>query len=159
MNTRIWQLDDEAATQAHAASIARVIQGSLIIYLHGELGAGKTRWSRGFLRALGWQNSVKSPTYTLIETYELARGTIYHLDLYRLADSQELEFLGLRDMLQEQSAIWLIEWPERGEGGLPGADLSVALQYKILPETGRIMTVTAFTPRGKVVLNALSELP
>ena len=91
---------------------------SLIVYLKGDLGAGKTTLVRGFLRGLGYKGTVKSPTYTLIEPYRIAGKSICHLDLYRLADAEELEYLGVRDLLQEETVL-LIEWPERGEGVLP----------------------------------------
>jgi len=96
------------------------------IYLNGDLGAGKTTWVRGFLSACGVSAAVRSPTYTLIELYDLGGMTAVHLDLYRLQDESELEALGLRDWAAP-GYLWLIEWPERAAGRLPPADLSVAL--------------------------------
>lgn len=98
-----------------------------VIYLTGDLGAGKTTLTRGFLRALGAQGSVRSPTYTLVEFYELGGLTALHLDLYRLREPSELDELGLRDWAKPHH-VWLIEWPDRGAGRLPGADLSLELR-------------------------------
>jgi tRNA threonylcarbamoyladenosine biosynthesis protein TsaE len=98
----------------------------IVVYLSGDLGAGKTTFARGFLRAIGITTPVRSPTYTLLETYEAVAFTVVHLDLYRLRDPDELEPLGLRD-LARPSYVWLIEWAERGAGWLPPADLEVRL--------------------------------
>jgi tRNA threonylcarbamoyladenosine biosynthesis protein TsaE len=97
-----------------------------VIYLTGELGAGKTTLTRGFLRALGVTGAVRSPTYTLVEAYEVGALTAVHLDLYRLRDPSELDNLGLREWARP-GHIWLVEWPERGSDRLPGADLVVGL--------------------------------
>ena len=97
-----------------------------VVYLTGDLGAGKTTLARGFLRALGVTGAVRSPTYTLVEVYETGGLTTVHLDLYRLSDPAELDHLGLREWAQK-GHLWLIEWPERGSGRLPGADLAVVL--------------------------------
>jgi tRNA threonylcarbamoyladenosine biosynthesis protein TsaE len=93
-----------------------------VIYLTGDLGAGKTTFARGVLRSLGETEAVRSPTYTLLELHELAGLTVLHVDLYRLRDQNELEGLGLRDWARP-GCLWLIEWPERGGGGLPAPDL------------------------------------
>jgi tRNA threonylcarbamoyladenosine biosynthesis protein TsaE len=98
------------------------------IHLHGPLGAGKTTFARAFLRALGVGERIKSPTYSLIETYDLQNLSVHHLDLYRIADADELEWLGLRDLATGQH-LWLIEWPERGAGAIPAADLNVRLEH------------------------------
>lgn len=124
-------LVDAAATEALGAQLGQQLSTAkhVICYLQGDLGAGKTTLARAILRALGHSGKVKSPTYTLIEPYELALGTVYHLDLYRLSDPEELEYIGLRD-LAAQAALLLIEWPERGEGFLPAADLIIQLDYR-----------------------------
>ncbi|MET0022242.1 MAG: tRNA (adenosine(37)-N6)-threonylcarbamoyltransferase complex ATPase subunit type 1 TsaE [Candidatus Thiodiazotropha sp. 6PLUC1] len=99
-----------------------------IVYLVGDLGAGKTTLARGFLRGVGYQGRVKSPTYTILEPYEMGKVSCYHFDLYRLSDVEELEYLGIQDLLTED-AYMLIEWPERGEGGLPSPDLVVDIAH------------------------------
>ncbi len=102
--------------------------GGGVLFLQGDLGAGKTTLARGFLRAAGVTGVMRSPTYTLMEPYQAAGQRLLHLDLYRLVDAGEVEFLGLRDESPD-SVIWLVEWPERGHGHLPAADLSVNLLY------------------------------
>ena len=124
-----------------------------MIYLHGDLGTGKTTLARGILRGLGHQGPARSPTYTLIEPYEIGPRRAYHLDLYRLADPEELEYLGLRDFLSDE-ALWLVEWPERGAGLLPAADLSIAIDYL---SQGRRLTLTARSEAGLLLIAGLDE--
>lgn len=100
----------------------------LLVFLEGDLGAGKTTLVRGFLAGLGHRGPVRSPTYTLIEPYDAGGRRVYHLDLYRIADPDELEYLGLRELLAEPAVI-LVEWPQRGAGWLPQADLAVRIAH------------------------------
>ncbi|MFL6618052.1 MAG: tRNA (adenosine(37)-N6)-threonylcarbamoyltransferase complex ATPase subunit type 1 TsaE [Povalibacter sp.] len=117
--------------------------GPLVIFLRGELGAGKTTLVGGVLYAIGFNGPARSPTYTLIEPYETASKRIFHLDLYRLADPHEVEALGLRDLLT-QDAILLIEWPERGGDQLPQADLTLTIRYSQAGDSREVV----FTPWG-----------
>lgn len=122
-----------------------------IIFLHGELGAGKTTLVRGFLRGLGHAGKVKSPTYTLVEPYEIDQRPIYHFDLYRLAGPQELEYIGIRDFL-ERNAIFLVEWPERGAHYLPPPDIEVKIDYA---GSERLVRFEAKTATGKNTVEQL----
>lgn len=139
--------------EAIGATLSSVCPNGSIIYLHGELGAGKTTLVRGFLQGLGHVGAVKSPTYTLLEPYEIEGVSYCHIDLYRLANAGELEYLGLRDLLQE-GATMLVEWPEKGQGELPAPDIVVNIKYMQL---GRILEFVAETELGKRILQALSE--
>lgn len=126
--TRWFELPDEAATVALAQRLAPTLRDGGVVYLRGELGAGKTTFARAMLRELGVGERVKSPTYSLLERYTVNGHDAFHLDLYRIADAGELEWLGL-DELDAPHAIVLVEWPERGAGALPAADLDVALEH------------------------------
>ena len=121
----VVDLPDEAATLALGASLSKF---SGIIFLNGELGAGKTTLVRGYLQALGYQGAVKSPTYTLIEPYEVAGRRLLHLDIYRLADPLELEALAIRDELDPDNTL-LVEWPQRAQGYLGEPDIEINLLY------------------------------
>jgi len=132
--------------------LAKICQAPAVIYLSGDLGAGKTTFSRGFIQARGHSGAVKSPTYTLIEPYELPGGVVYHMDLYRLNDPIELEFLGLEDLLADRG-VCLIEWPERGDQHLPPADLTVRLNYA---DEGRQAVLTAHHSRAEAWLRSLA---
>ena len=112
---RTWVLDNEAAQLTFGARLARELAQPLTVYLHGPLGAGKTTLVRGVLRALGHEGAVRSPTYTLLETYSVPDADICHFDLYRLADPEELEYIGARDMFDGRHTCF-VEWPERGAG-------------------------------------------
>ncbi len=138
------RLPDEAATIALAQRLAPAVRAGGVIYLRGELGAGKTSFARALLRKLGAGERVKSPTYTLLERYKVDGHDAFHLDLYRIADPGELEWLGL-DELDQPDALVLIEWPERGRGALPPPDLEVALEHA---DEGREAALLACSPRG-----------
>ena len=139
---------DETSMVACGARLAAAAEPSLVIYLIGELGMGKTTLSRGFIQGLGHPGAVKSPTYTLVEPYQLGEWQVYHFDLYRLGHPEELEFMGIRDYFSG-GAVCLVEWPKRGEGALPPADITI----KIKPEgSGRRLLLCADTILGKNVL-------
>jgi tRNA threonylcarbamoyladenosine biosynthesis protein TsaE len=120
-------LPDEAATLAFGEALAPRLPRGALVFLRGDLGAGKTTLVRGILRGLGHSGSVKSPTYTLLEPYALANCVVYHFDLYRIADREELDFIGIDELL-ESDALKLVEWPERGEDRFPAADVEVRIQ-------------------------------
>ena len=147
-----WVLDGEAAQIAFAARLARALPPALCVYLSGPLGAGKTTLVRGLLRALGHAGSVRSPTYTLLETYDLAGREVCHFDLYRLADAEELEHIGARELF-DGAHTCLVEWPERGAGWLPTADLDIRID---MTGQGRRLNATAHTPAGERTLEALT---
>lgn len=119
---------DPEAMLALGGELAAALRPPAVVALEGPLGAGKTTLVRGWLRALGHTGPVRSPTYTLLETYVLPSVHVYHLDLYRLVDPEELEFIGVRD-LAAADALWLIEWPERGAGRLPPIDQRIRIDY------------------------------
>ena len=147
---------DADETRAIGARLARVflaagLQEPFVVGLTGDLGAGKTTLVGGLLAALGHEGPARSPTYSLIEPYRLAGRDVYHCDLYRLRDPEELEDLGLRDLLAGSSLL-LVEWPERAGDRLREADLHLHLEYT---ETGRQVAVAARSPAGRQVLSAL----
>lgn len=146
------ELPDAAATEALGARLAGACGDGLVVYLHGELGSGKTTLVRGLLHALGHAGRVRSPTYTLVEPYELGARSVYHFDLYRLADPEELEFMGIRDFL-DPAALLLVEWPEKGAGWLPPAELDLSLAYA--DGGGRSARLAAAGARGEAVLARL----
>lgn len=146
------QVPDAAAMEALGAQLAASITPG-IVYLQGELGAGKTTLVRGLLRGLGFRDRVRSPTYTLVEPYAFSTCQVYHLDLYRLASPDELEWLGLRDMLSER-ALLLVEWPEQGGGVLPAPDLRITIEYA---GTGRSVTLTPATAGGQRLLAGVRD--
>lgn len=158
-NRREWALPDEKATAALAARVAGALDGALdggmVIYLHGPLGAGKTSFARAFLTTCGVGERIKSPTYSLVEGYAADRQSAWHLDLYRIADPGELEWLGL-DALADPESLVLVEWPERGAGALPPADIELDLAYA---DAGRLAHLSARTARGESLLRRLSGPP
>lgn len=144
-------LADADATVQLAQALARTAPTPAVVLLHGDLGAGKSTLARAWLRALGVTGAIRSPTYTLVERYPLAGGAeALHLDLYRIGDGAELEFLGLDDA---DAALWLVEWPERGAGALPPADLRIDLS---LSGDGRACRLTSLSSAGHRWLAALT---
>lgn len=147
-------LADAAATDALGAAMARTRPVAAVVYLLGDLGAGKSTLARALLRALGVSGAIRSPTYTLVERYPLAGGgEAWHLDLYRIAGAGELEFLGLD---ADDVVLWLVEWPEHGGGALPPADLVVALGVE---GEGRRARISAGSATGRAWLAAMSATP
>jgi len=144
-------LPDSDATDALGRALAATRPTQAVVHLRGDLGAGKSTLARALLRALGVQGAIRSPTYTLVERYPLPDGEAWHLDLYRIGDAGELDFLGLDDAV---ATLWLVEWPERGRGSLPPADLAIDLavegdgrRARLMPgsETGRGWTARLAT--------------
>ena len=144
-------LNNEADTVAFGHQLASCLMEGGVIFLHGDLGAGKTTLTRGVIQGLGHKGNVKSPTYTLVEPYDLQNISAYHFDLYRLADPEELEFMGIRDYFNDD-AICLIEWPEKGEGFIPEPDLDITLEY--LDEKRQIKCVS----RSEKGVNLLQKI-
>lgn len=151
MTEQQWELADEEATRALGLRVAEALDGGLVVYLHGELGAGKTSFARALLTALGVGERIKSPTYSLVEGYQAGTRPAWHLDLYRIADPGELEWLGL-DALSDPAAVVLVEWPERGQGALPAPDLELRLSYSGL---GRQAQAQPRSMRGERLLDRL----
>jgi tRNA threonylcarbamoyladenosine biosynthesis protein TsaE len=145
--------DCEEAMIALGGRLAGALVPGMIVYLNGDLGMGKTTLARGFIQSLGHKGAVKSPTYTLVEPYEFPELTVYHFDLYRLADPEELEFMGVRDYFDKRS-VCLIEWARRGAGFLPPADLVINIEREGL---GRAVQLQAFSALGEGVINAMGR--
>lgn len=144
-------LRDADATARLAAALAATQPAQAVVLLHGDLGAGKSTLARAWLRALGVEGAIRSPTYTLVEHYPLSSGGKgLHLDLYRIGDARELDFLGLDDA---GATLWLVEWPERGRGALPPADLEIALAVE---GAGRRARLAPRSPAGEAWLNRLA---
>jgi tRNA threonylcarbamoyladenosine biosynthesis protein TsaE len=163
MSTRVIPIETAMAMERFAAGFAQGLRESgvpIVITLQGPLGAGKTTWCRGLLRALGYGGGVKSPTYTLVESYPLDQiglsTCLHHFDLYRLADPEELEYIGGRDYF-DGMATCVIEWPEHGRGAIPPADVHIDIEYQS-GGCGRRVTLTALTSAGEQVLSLIGGL-
>lgn len=156
-NTLIYDLIDSEATVKMGKLLAKIIKHDLkkgiVAYLHGDLGAGKTTLTRGFVQGMGHKGNVKSPTYTLVEPYELDTFNVYHFDLYRLADPEELEYMGIRDYFGGNNCCF-IEWPEKGEGLLPEPDLIINIEYS---GEQRKIIFESKTPLSEVLIDKMIE--
>ncbi|MGD2119111.1 MAG: tRNA (adenosine(37)-N6)-threonylcarbamoyltransferase complex ATPase subunit type 1 TsaE [Chromatiales bacterium] len=151
MNELSIELAGEQAQEQFGRRLAKACQTGLVFYLIGDLGAGKTTLARGFVRGLGYPGNVKSPTYTLVEQYDIDGIHCFHLDLYRLADPEELEYMGMRDYAGDNDIV-LIEWPEKGEGMLPQADVQIEIIHK---KNARQLLISAMTQKGNNYLKQL----
>lgn len=129
MFNKTFHLANAEQTEQLGAALGSALQSRGLVFLLGELGAGKTTLVRGLLRHMGFTGSTKSPTYTLVEPYEFDEHIVYHFDLYRLADPEELEYIGIDEYLTETPALSLIEWPEKGGNWLPEPHIRVELSY------------------------------
>jgi len=146
------KLVGEAATLEYAAKFAALCKPPLVIYLQGDLGSGKTTFARGLIHAMGHSGNVKSPTFSLVEIYNLKQTRLYHFDLYRLKDPLELEFTGIRDLAGEEDVICLIEWPDKGEQEVPAADLVIKLHYQ---GDTRSVQCLAESTKGQMIIDEL----
>lgn len=153
MHDITFELADETATMALGAVLAKNLRPGLTVYLHGDLGMGKTTLVRGMLHALGHAGKVKSPTYTLVELYVVSGLNLYHFDLYRFIDPEEWDAAGFRDFFNPQS-ICLVEWPEKAGDMIPDADIDITLQPY---GNGRQVVIHANTGAGKHFLENIGQ--
>ncbi|MEL0635792.1 tRNA (adenosine(37)-N6)-threonylcarbamoyltransferase complex ATPase subunit type 1 TsaE [Marinomonas sp. TI.3.20] len=142
----------EESMESLGASLANALKGGAVVYLEGDLGMGKTTIVRGILRGLGYEGPVKSPTYTIVEPYDFVGLEVFHFDLYRVTNAEELEYMGIRDYFSA-AGLCLIEWAEMGVGVLPEADVVVSLA--LLPQ-GRKVSITSNTERGNSALGLIA---
>lgn len=149
-----WMLNSEEETLTFGQQLAQASQCHGLFFLEGDLGAGKTTLSRGILRGFGHEGKVPSPTWTLVEPYELDCGWVYHFDLYRLGEPEELDLLGVREYFGPRS-LCLVEWPDKGKGCLPDADLCIRIAWQ--PE-GRNITLIPHSQHGHTVCDRLQAL-
>lgn len=147
------RLVDSDATEALGHALAGTRPAQAVLYLHGDLGAGKSTLARALLRELGVQGAIRSPTYTLVERYPIPGGEAWHLDLYRIGDAAELDFLGLDEAV---ATLWLVEWPEKAELALPAADLRVELATRAPGRSARLLAGSA---TGEQWLRDLAGIP
>jgi len=148
-----FRIESDQQMQALGADLAKASAGVGRIYLDGELGTGKTTLVRGLIRALGHMGAVKSPTFALVEPYRIEDKDIYHFDLYRLSDPEELEYMGLRDYFTP-SSLCLVEWPEKGGRMLPAPDLLLKLEHD---GASRDVSISAATESGEFMIKALEK--
>ncbi|HET6564932.1 MAG TPA: tRNA (adenosine(37)-N6)-threonylcarbamoyltransferase complex ATPase subunit type 1 TsaE [Xanthomonadales bacterium] len=147
-----WQLEDEAAMVRLAHDFGQVLQAPIVIYLQGDLGAGKTTFARALIQGLGYSGRVKSPTYGLLESYQVGGFDFLHLDLYRIQDPAELEYLAIADQFTQRGVL-LVEWPEKAFTVLPSADIRIKINEI---DSGRSMEIVAESEIGRAVIAALS---
>lgn len=149
--TIVIELADEQATVNLGRLVGDQLNEGGVVFLSGTLGAGKTTLTRGILQSKGYFGPVKSPTYTLVEPYELEHQNVYHFDLYRLADPEELEYIGIRDYFSVNH-LTIFEWPSRGTGFLPAADIEIELGVHGL---GRRAEINAVSDKGRKIINEI----
>ena len=150
--TAVFELPDEPATQTFGEKLAPLLSGGLVVYLEGDLGAGKTTLARALIRALGHVGPVKSPTYSLVEVYVISSLYLYHFDFYRFESPEEFLDAGFSEYFND-AAICLVEWPERAEGCVPKADLRLRLHHA---GVGRVLEAMADSPAGAQCIKALT---
>ena len=158
MNTELDLLDETqsiefAELMASLVELNHDFEKGLIIYLYGDLGAGKSFFSRAFIQHYLPGQKVKSPTYTIVESYNFSTNTIHHLDLYRLCDPEELEYLAVRDLLVK-NYVALIEWPQKGKPVLPSADIELNFKYQ---DIGRKVLISGMSDRGNRLVQQVFE--
>lgn len=141
MGKKVIYLKDDMATVSLGSAFATACQQTCIIYLYGDVGVGKTTFCRGFLHGLGYIGNVKSPTYVLVEPYQVTYWTVYHFDLYRIVYTEELEFMGVRDYF-DHKALYLVEWPQKGKGVIPKADITISINYYYDSRQAHIQSLT-----------------